>query len=280
VLDDLGIRLVATDIDGTLINSCRELSPITLSVLQHLLDQNVDVVLVTGLNPWPVKRYAQQIGHGIKALCLNGIFLLEDGDLKPGYFIEYDVALEAVQFILQCGYVPLVYGADNVSRYLPGMPEAMVQVAALIKDRPYQPFVPVTDVDALFEIQPAQVSVCDSDERAAKLYPNLNNAVGKHTYVVYQPAGQSGRSWVEVNHLQARKDIALLDLCSRMGISSDEIIYFGDSLNDIPVFESITYPVAVGNARPEVLDLAWQTTCTNNEHGVARFLIDLFDLEL
>jgi Cof subfamily protein (haloacid dehalogenase superfamily) len=280
VLSDLGIRLVATDIDGTLLNNHRELSPLTLAVLQRLLDQKVAVVLVTGLNPWPAKRYAQQIGHGIKALCLNGTFLIENGKLQPGYFIDCDAALQAAQFIMDCGYVPIVYGADNVSRYIPGVPEAMVQVTVLIKDRPYQPYVPVTEIDALFQVQPAQVSVCDSDIRAALLFPELKQAVGEYTYVVYQPAGQSGRSWVEVNHPQARKDIALLDLAGEMGISSDEIIYFGDSLNDIPVFESIAYPVAVGNARSEVLDLAWKTTFTNNAHGVARFLIDLFDLDL
>ena len=221
----------------------------------------------------------QRIGHGIRAICLNGTFLLENGDLKPGRFVEFDIAVDAVRFILERSYVPLVYGADNVSRYIPGTPEAMVKVTELVKDRPYQLYNAVDDVDALFEVQPAQVSVCDTDARAARLYPKLNNVVGGHAYVVYQPGGRSGRSWVEVNHPQARKDIALLALAGSMGISSDEVVYFGDSLNDIPVFNTIAYPVAVGNARSEVLDLAWRTTQTNNAHGVAYFLTDLFGLE-
>ena len=67
-------------------------------------------------------------------------------------------------------------------------------------------------------------------------------------------------------------------LPSSLGISAEEILYFGDSLNDLPVFNAIAHPVAVGNARPEVLDLAWQTTLTNNVQGVAHFLAAMFDL--
>jgi hydroxymethylpyrimidine pyrophosphatase-like HAD family hydrolase len=96
--------------------------------------------------------------------------------------------------------------------------------------------------------------------------------------VVYQPAGWSGRSWVEVNHPEARKDAALLTFASGKGISADEIVYFGDNLNDIPVFITIAHSVAVGNARPEVMNLAWRKTLPNNEDGVARFLVDLFAL--
>ena len=139
----------------------------------------------------------------------------------------------------------------------------------------YQPYVAVETRDALFKVRPAQVSICDSEKRAAQFFPVLNRAVGDRAYVVYQPAG---KSWVEVNHPQARKDVALLTLAGHMGISSDEIVYFGDSLNDIPVFNTIDYPVAVGNARSEVLDLAWRTTRTNNENGVALFLTGLFSL--
>lgn len=271
----LGIRLIATDIDGTLADDQGEISAPTLRVLQQLLDQGVPVALVTGLNPWPVKRYVQQIGHGIRAMCLNGIFLLEEGELKQGCFVDCDVAVASAQLIRAKGYVPLVYGADNVTRYMPGSAEAMGVVSDLIASRPYQPYVAVNTFDALFTVRPAQVSICDSDERAVRLFPELRGAVGDRAYVVYQPGH---RAWVEVNHPQARKDVALLTFAGRLGISAEEIVYFGDSLNDLPVFIAIAYPVAVANARPEILDLAWQTTLTNNAHGVAQFLATLFNL--
>jgi Cof subfamily protein (haloacid dehalogenase superfamily) len=272
----MGIRLVATDIDGTLVNDRGELSSFTLNTLQQLLARGVPLVLVTGLNPWPVKRYVRQIEHGIRAICLNGIFLLHDDRLEEGFFIDFDVAVETAHLIFDAGYVPLVYGADNVTRYVPSTVEAMTEVKKLIVSRPFQPYVAVCGVEALFDVNPAQVSICDADVRAARLFPELARAVGNRAYVVYQPGPQS---WVEINHPQARKDVALLALAGRLGVSAEEIIYFGDSLNDVPVFHAIAYSVAVGNARPEVLDLAWRTTMTNNADGVAHFLAGMFEID-
>ncbi len=69
-------------------------------------------------------------------------------------------------------------------------------------------------------------------------------------------------------------------MARKLGISPDEVLYFGDSLNDLPVFRAFRHTVAVENARPEVKALAWRTTASNADDGVARFLATWFDLRL
>ena len=162
-------RLVTTDIDGTLVNDRQRTdSDDAVRVLRQLLDRGVPVVLVTGLNPWPLRRYIEQIGHGIRAISLNGIFLLEDGAIHEGLFVDPAVARAAVDIVVAQGYVPLVYGADGVSRYLP-VDGGMDEVTKLIAERPYQPYQAVESVDALFAVRPAQVSVCDGDSAGGGL---------------------------------------------------------------------------------------------------------------
>lgn len=270
----MNLRFVATDIDGTLVDDRSELSDVTLRVLRALLHRGVPVVLVTGLNPWPAGRYVKQIGHGVRAICLNGIFLLDDGNVHEGLFVDPEVARAAVEVVVERGYTPVVYGADGGSRYLP-VDGGMGEVTKLITERPYQPYRAVASTDALFAVRPAQVSVCDGDARAAALSPFLEAAFGDRAYVVWVP-GQ--RAWVEVNHREARKDTALLALAARLGVAPDEIVYFGDSLNDLVVFESLRHCVAVDNARPEVKALAWRIAPSNNEDGVARVLAELFGM--
>ncbi len=270
----MDFRFVTTDIDGTLVNDRSELTPMTLSVLRQLLDRGVPIALVTGLNPWPTRRYVEQIGHGIHAISLNGIFLLEEGKVHEGLFVDPAVARAAVEIIVAQGYVPLVYGADGVSRYLP-VDGGMAEVTKLIAERTYQPYKAVESVDALFTVCPAQVSVCDGDERVAALQPSLEAAFGDRAYVVRVPGR---RAWVEVNHPEARKDVALLALASRLGVAPDEIVYFGDSLNDLVVFRALRHCVAVDNARPEVKALAWRIAPSNNDDGVARVLAELFGI--
>ena len=269
------LRLVATDIDGTLANAQGELTPYTLRVLRALLDEGFPVTLVTGYNPWPARRYVDAIGHGIRAIALNGVFLLEDGKIKEGEFLDPAVIREAVDIMVAQGYIPLVYGADGITRYWPGQAKGLPYVRNLIATRPYQPYEAVESLEALFAIRPAQVSVCDTEERCARLYAALEAAVGERAYVVFLPGT---RAWVEVNHAEARKDVALLALATRLGIAPAEIVYFGDSLNDLPVFRVLPHAVAVGNARPEVKSLAWRIAPTNDEDGVARVLAELFGL--
>ena len=270
-------NLIATDIDGTLVETRgAPLSDFTLGTLQALLDQGAAVTLVTGLNPWVARRYLTQIDHGVRAICLNGIFTLEDGTLHTGEIVGEEVARQAVELILEQGHIPLVFGTDGITRYCIEHRSDPAEVNQLIAERSYQPYEQVGEREELFTVRPTQVSVCERPTRTEPLYRDLAQALGDRAYVVHQP---SARAWVEINHPKARKDVALLAMARRLGISEDSVLYFGDSLNDLPVFHRLPYVVAMANARPEVKALAWRTAPHVREDGVARFLRDLLGLD-
>ncbi|MGC9399631.1 MAG: HAD family hydrolase [Anaerolineae bacterium] len=273
-LREMQFHLVASDIDGTLADGEGRLSTATVRTLRALLDAGVPVTLVTGLNPWPARRYVEQIGHGVRAISLNGVFLLEEGKVQPGRFIAPEVARRAVKKIRALGCVPQVYGEDLVTRYLP-IPQGMPSMQTLIDERPFQPYEAVETAEALFPVPPAQVALYDNEARALKAYESLQAALGDEAYVVLQPGT---RAWVEVNHPEARKDTVLLALAQRLDIAPEEVLYFGDSLNDRRVFERLPHCVAVANARPEIKALAWKIAPGNDEDGVARTLVKLFGL--
>lgn len=269
-------RLIASDIDGTLADAQGRLSPATLRVLRSLLDKGVPVVLVTGLNPWPARRYVEQIGHGIRAISLNGIFLLADDEVQAGQFLAPEVARRAAKRIHALGHVPQVYGEDLITRYLP-CAQGMSAMQDLIDRRPFQPYEAVETMDALFAVQPAQVALYEAEARARTAHNVLKASLRNEAYVVLQPGAQA---WVEVNHPEARKDTALLILAQEEGIVPEEILYFGDSLNDQVVFERISHCVAVDNARSEIKALAWRIAPSNEEDGVAQTLMELYGMGL
>lgn len=272
------IRLIATDIDGTLANAQREIPARTLALLQTLVGRGIPVVVVTGLNPWPARNYISAIGADITAILQNGAFVLQGGEVVERRNVDPDVARRAAELLVARKYVPLVYGEDDFTRYL-FVEDGMAMVEALINSRPFQPYTVANTLNDLFVVPPVQVSVCDTERRVRAIYPALLEAVGREAHVVLQP--QPGReSWVEVNHPQARKDLGLLGLAERLGIAPDQIIYFGDSLNDREVMQAVGYPVAVGNALPEIKQLAWRVAPSNEEEGVGQLLAELFDLAL
>ncbi len=206
-------RLVASDIDGTLLDPDSVLTQRTLGALRQLPELGVAFAFVTGLNPWVVRGLVQKVGDWAQAVCLNGIFTLEAGLPVPGCLVDPLVAREAAAVMLDNGYVPLVYGEDQVTRYLPRHPEGLEPLQSLIAERPYQPYVPVESVEELFSVRPATVSVCETLARGAALSPLLETALGDRAYVVHQPGSPAwgARTWVEVNHPEARKDLGSAD---------------------------------------------------------------------
>lgn len=271
------VRLVATDIDGTLANPAGQITDYTRRTFHALHARGVELALVTGLNPWMGRRYLDMLAPWVRAICLNGIFTLAHGQPVPGKYIDPQVASTAAACAHRLGATPIVFGADLVSRYLPGPVPAMDQVDRLIAERPFQPYAEVATLSELFSVAPAQVSICEDEARAAALYPHLLDALGDAAYVVFQPGDPS---WVEVSHPEARKDLGLLALAHQLAIEPDQVLYFGDNLNDLPVFRRLPHTVAMANARPEIKALAWRETASNSADGVARFLAAHFGLSI
>jgi hydroxymethylpyrimidine pyrophosphatase-like HAD family hydrolase len=85
------------------------------------------------------------------------------------------------------------------------------------------------------------------------------------------------KPWLlEFNPLRATKGIALEYAADYLGITVRDIIAFGDSLNDVPMFEAAGRSVAVANGWKDVLPLCDEICGTNNDDGVARYLADHF----
>lgn len=271
-------QLIATDVDGTLVETQgNPMSAFTLRTLQSVLDRGFELTLVTGLNPWVTRRYVKAIGDGVRAVCLNGIFTLEGEELRPGRFVDEGVARRAVAVTLEERQIPLVYGEDGVTRYVIPEGSDRAEFDDLVAAREgFQPFEAADNTSDLFSVRPAQVSVCDHPARTESLYHRLREAVGDEAYVVHQP---NVRSWVEVNHPEGRKDVGLFAMADRLDVPRERILYFGDSLNDLPVFRQLPYAVAMANALPAVKALAWRTAPPAGADGVARFLRELLGLD-
>ena len=83
------------------------------------------------------------------------------------------------------------------------------------------------------------------------------------------------RQWLIINPQNINKSHTLKHLGDNLGVSSEEMIFFGDGLNDLEIIESVGLGVAMGNALPEVKDQAKAVTTSNEEDGIAEFVLTL-----
>jgi hypothetical protein len=105
-------------------------------------------------------------------------------------------------------------------------------------------------------------------------YELISQTLGEVAEATHSSSG----ALVEISAPAVTKAAGLAWLCEHEGIDASEVLAFGDMPNDIPMLAWAGHAVAMGNAHPAVRAVADEVTRTNDEDGVARYLLEEFDL--
>ena len=258
------VRLVATDLDGTLLRSDGTVSNRTRSALQQASDAGVVVVLVTGRPPHTLRKAAQAAGVSGLAICSNGavVYDLDRTSIVRHTALETDTAarlihaLRAVvpdvcfafvrgeRFACEPAYHAISQARDHADGFLDLA--VLGEALALCDEAPTKLIVRHASIDV--------------DELLATVH-----ALGLDGF----EATQSGAPYVEVAAAGITKAYALEALCTDLGIHASEVVAFGDAPNDLPLMRWAGLSVAVANAHPHLLAEAHEVAPANDEDGVA-----------
>jgi Cof subfamily protein (haloacid dehalogenase superfamily) len=258
-------RLVATDLDGTLLRDDGTVSAYTVEVLARVQSLGIPVVFVTARPPRRAREIARSVGLGGLAICGNGALV-------------YDLDTQAIvrQTLLEAVIAHQLIGA--LREAAPGICFA-VEAGLIYGHEPdyasHNPFV--EDVAPRYD--DALILCADGVTKLIALHPTL--PLAELLPLAHRLAGEaavvthSGAPFVEIAASGITKARALTDLCADLGIAPGDVIAFGDMPNDLPMLSWAGYRVAVANAHPDLLAIAHEVTATNNEDGVARTLVRL-----
>ncbi|MGI8712259.1 MAG: Cof-type HAD-IIB family hydrolase [Solirubrobacteraceae bacterium] len=254
-------RVVATDLDGTLLRSDGTLTQRTRQALIAVEDAGALVVLCTARPARWLRPLAVAGRHGV-AVCANG-------------GVIWDMHAEVV---LQQFPVPEPVARQVVQRLRPEFPEAAwaVERADAFGHEPgYTPRWPVPDdtivdaIDVLLSAPPVKLMLRHPHLTVAALAAQVQRLVGHLVEVTYS---SSEEALLEISAAGVSKASALAGLCAARGISAGEVLAFGDMPNDLPMLTWAGHGVAVANAHPDVLAVADEVTAGNDEDGVAQVL--------
>jgi Cof subfamily protein (haloacid dehalogenase superfamily) len=255
-------RLIATDLDGTLLRSDGSVSQRTRNVLQRATLAGVQIVLVTGRPMRRVREFAHMLALDGLAICANGAVLY---DLGRDAIVEQTMlsAELAQELILQLrSRLPEICFAVETGHKLGREP-------AYARHRPRAEGIDLELADA----------IALSAQGASKLiamHPHLplDEFLQQVRKIIAERATvtHAGSPFLEIAAAGVTKAWALEALCKRQGIDAREVVAFGDMPNDLPMLEWAGQGVAVANAHPSVLAVASAVTATNDEDGVAQFL--------
>jgi Cof subfamily protein (haloacid dehalogenase superfamily) len=259
-------RLIASDLDGTLLRSDGTLDPRSRAALAAAEAAGAVVVICTARPSRWVAPLAQATGHRGVAICANGAVLC---DLHSEAIVE-EFPLEPV---VARQVVALLQDA------VPGGAWAVERAEGFGHEPEYAPRWPVpadTVVDAVETLvaEPAvKLMLRHQDYLADALLERAREVVG---HLAELSHSNSADGLLEISAAGVSKASALARVCVQRGIDRSDVVAFGDMPNDLPMLEWAGYSVAVANAHPEVLAVADEVTASNDDAGVARVLERLF----
>jgi Cof subfamily protein (haloacid dehalogenase superfamily) len=261
------IRLVATDLDGTLLHTDGSVTARTREVLNAVEELGVTVVFVTGRPVrWMDALWEHVGGHGLAIVSNGGIL--------------YDVHDHAVRLART---IPVETGLEVAKRLrdaIPGTTFAMERVQGFAKEPGFMPRVPpptdlrVGPAEEILDDQVVKLLARHDDAEPEEFWAEVESHVGHLVTTTWSSLG----ALVEMSAFGVSKASTLELLCAERGIDASQVVAFGDMPNDLAMLEWAGRSYAMANAHPAVLELAGHMAPSNEEDGVAAVLWEIFGL--
>ena len=259
------IRLVAIDLDDTLLRHDLTISDKTLDIITKIKDKGILVTVATGRTPLSSQRFIEQLDIRIPVIACHGAIIRNNvsGEILYRKVIESSLAAEVVKRILEDGLHCQIYIRDEI------------YTADLEKWEKYckrvSSFQPIKA--DLLEV------IAQEKEGTEKILVIGEEELVCRKYTEYKPLFQdrihlttSKPSFLEMSNKEVNKGAAVAFLAEKFGIPREEVFAIGDGLNDLEMIKYAGIGVAMGDGHPDLKEAASYVTGTNDEDGVAEAL--------
>ena len=265
------IKLIATDMDGTLLDSRKNMPGDILPVVRALRGMGVDFVIASGRQYAALRRDLGELADEVIFLAENGALIMEK---EKRLFID-PLPADTIRPIIERtrgmeGIHPVICraGAALIQKTAP---EEFVRNVMMYYDS-------TEVVDNLLDVCNGLDDVCkiafyDEGDAEHHEYPLLREVLPESLAVIL-----SGYSWVDVMKPGANKGRAMRMLQEIKGVGPQQCMAFGDYLNELEMLGSVTESYAMQNALPEIRAAAKHIAPSNDENGVVRVIRERFHI--
>lgn len=276
------IKCIASDMDGTLLNSMEKISEENARAIKAAQESGVDFVIATGRSYKEVRCMLDEADLNCSVLSLNGAVTYDEkGKLISSDPIDVNTVHHVREILDKHRLYYEIYTNKGVYTYskeqlLAILVDILVSADPLfIAEKAGQRFESdfmtlIDDYDKLYEVPDMQFYkflIFSGDNSL------LENIGGKLKQLKQLAVSSSGPGNLEITNSTAQKGIALSRFVSERNISLSDTMAIGDNFNDCSMFERAGKPVAMGNAPAEIKEICGEVTLTNDENGVAHAIL-------
>ena len=255
----MSIKLIALDIDNTLITRTTDFSKKDLAAIEKAREAGIYVSLATGRAYRSLKIFLDRLNLDTHSISTGGA-IVSDKNNKRLYtqFVEPKTAAEIIQFAYQNRYYAQVYENDEYVYYREGVEAELYEKATGVPGILDETLIERTEIDT------PKILFIDTPERIEALIPVIKS------HFPNIKAERSFPEYLEINHVECGKGNALKALGDMLGIKQEEIMAIGDSEIDVSMIKYAGIGVAMGNAAEHIKQAADYVTSNVLDSGVAK----------
>lgn len=259
------IKLVLVDIDGTLLNDEGIITPKTINAISKLKENNIMFGIATGRTPFAVK-------HLIKDWKIDQYVDIIMG-FNGGCYLNMKTGTTKSCYLLDGKYIPSIFDDFKQFSFNAGIYDQ--ESFHVLKKDPFAikiaqsnklPLV-IDDFTQYYDKQIEKMLFIAEPNEIEKINNHFNTLTDRKYRAV-----RSTPILFEFLNPQLSKSKGIQMICKDFHITSDNVLTFGDELNDYEMIKDY-HGVAMGNANPEIKSIAQYMTKSNNDDGIADFLI-------
>lgn len=260
-------KLIAVDVDGTLVNSNGQITARTREALIAATKAGHEVMIVSGRATSGLRHQAKTLAfdkYGGVLSSFNGgeLFDFKEKKVLASHKMDYDLAKEILEFSKDLDLELMIFDGDKI---LTDRPDGYyVKRESEIIDMDIKP---IKNLKNGLDFAPNKFLFAQDPDKIDKPAQKLMKKFGDVTEQV-----KSSRFYYEVMPKGLSKGSSIIEACKIFGIDIKDTIVFGDEMNDISMFEVAGTGVAMGNAVESIKNIADYVTKSNNEDGIAYYL--------
>lgn len=262
------MNYILCDMDGTLLNENKELPKKLWSLLEELKKRDIVFGAASGRQYYNLVERFGSYAKDMLFIAENGSMMFEGTTCLYISELSYDQIETPVKRMREAKDAWGVLCGVK-SAYIECVQEEFVKNCQMY----YHNLTVVDDLlEAAKQDQICKISIYDAIDTAVNAYPFMSGYEGDLHMVT------SGQHWVDFTNEGVTKGGAVQELKRIKQITSDDLMAFGDYMNDAELLQECTHSYAMANAHPEIIRIANNTCLSNEEDGVVKAICSYFDI--
>ncbi len=259
----MDIKLLISDIDGTLLNEKKEITEYTKKALNNFVKEGKQLILATGRAHVSAKKILDSIGLEGIVISYNGAKIIDTKNNEVIYHnpIKEEITRKLIEYSKKKNvHLNLYIGNDWFVENKESEKSTFYKNLSKIEPKEI-------DFYDLEKVETTKALFFEEYDKLKEIESELSKEIGEYVDFTY-----SSSYFLEILNKGVNKGTAVKKVIDILDISKDNCIAFGDELNDYEMLKYVKYGVAMGNANEKLKNEIVHKTLTNSENGVAKFI--------